>query len=321
MALAAPAAHAEVLAPGHLATGASTVRCTVAPALVILVTTLVLTLLFLGPWRHLRCPTRFQSDNNKQQTRDAPTPECRGWAEGSCRQTRRTCRCMPPHPLTLGTLPPLPPPSLCQQTNFRNRVKKHEVPCLVPQGASSADQHRHNILSPVWRVEESLQDRILSFEEENEPRPKRSTSPPIQHSCEPHLGSQYPVRSARQEAKWPGPEDPTGPQSPLRMGAHPSKGACQKQVTLAGYSQPSISATRAVVGPCLLATQRSVGLHKDHHHGLLTPWLRGNVGPARYFSINYPYFSPRFTISWRSPPSRPRWTAHLPYKAHCIIRQ
>ena len=43
--------------------------------------------------------------------------------------------------------------------------------------------------------------------------------------------------------------------------------------------------------------------------------------PARYFSINYPDFSPRFTLSWRSPPSRPRCTAHLPYKARCIIKQ
>ena len=42
---------------------------------------------------------------------------------------------------------------------------------------------------------------------------------------------------------------------------------------------------------------------------------------ARYFSINYPDFSPRFTLSWRSPPSRPCCTAHLPYKAHCIIKQ
>ena len=38
---------------------------------------------------------------------------------------------------------------------------------------------------------------------------------------------------------------------------------------------------------------------------------------AHYFSINYPNFSPRFTLSWRSPPSRP----HLPDKAPCIIRQ
>ena len=43
--------------------------------------------------------------------------------------------------------------------------------------------------------------------------------------------------------------------------------------------------------------------------------------PARYFSINYPDFSPRFTLPWRSPPSRPRCTAHLPYKARCIIKQ
>ena len=43
--------------------------------------------------------------------------------------------------------------------------------------------------------------------------------------------------------------------------------------------------------------------------------------PARYFSINYPDFSPRFTLSWRSPPSRPHCTAHFPYKARCIIKQ
>ena len=43
--------------------------------------------------------------------------------------------------------------------------------------------------------------------------------------------------------------------------------------------------------------------------------------PARYFSINYPDFSPRFTLSWRSPPSRPHCTAHLPCKARCIIKQ
>ena len=49
--------------------------------------------------------------------------------------------------------------------------------------------------------------------------------------------------------------------------------------------------------------------------------VRGNVCPARYFSINYPDFSPRFTLSWISPPSRPRCTAHLPYKAHCTIQQ
>ena len=43
--------------------------------------------------------------------------------------------------------------------------------------------------------------------------------------------------------------------------------------------------------------------------------------PGALLSINYPDFSPRFTLSWRSPPSRPRCTAHLPYKARCIIKQ
>ena len=43
--------------------------------------------------------------------------------------------------------------------------------------------------------------------------------------------------------------------------------------------------------------------------------------PARYFSINYPDFSPRFTLPWRSPPSRPHCTAHLPYKVRCKIKQ
>ena len=32
--------------------------------------------------------------------------------------------------------------------------------------------------------------------------------------------------------------------------------------------------------------------------------LRGSVCQARFFSINYPDFSPRFTLSWISPPSR-----------------
>ena len=49
--------------------------------------------------------------------------------------------------------------------------------------------------------------------------------------------------------------------------------------------------------------------------------LWGNVCSARYFSINYPDFSPRFTLPWRSPPSRPHCTAHLPYKARCKIKQ
>ena len=43
--------------------------------------------------------------------------------------------------------------------------------------------------------------------------------------------------------------------------------------------------------------------------------------PARYFCINYPDFSPRFTLPWRSPPSRPHCTAHLPYKARGKIKQ
>ena len=54
--------------------------------------------------------------------------------------------------------------------------------------------------------------------------------------------------------------------------------------------------------------------------------LWGNVcpkvaRPARYFSINYPDFSPRFTLPWRSLPSRPHCTAHLPYKARCKLKQ
>ena len=47
----------------------------------------------------------------------------------------------------------------------------------------------------------------------------------------------------------------------------------------------------------------------------------GNGCLVRYFSINYLDFSPRFTLSWRTPPSRPRCSAHLPYTARCIIKQ
>ena len=43
--------------------------------------------------------------------------------------------------------------------------------------------------------------------------------------------------------------------------------------------------------------------------------------PARYLSINYPDLSARFTLSWTRTPSRPRCTANLPYKAHCIIKE
>ena len=54
-----------------------------------------------------------------------------------------------------------------------------------------------------------------------------------------------------------------------------------------------------------------------HFMGECLPGAR----PARYFSINYPDFSPSFTLPWRSPPSRPHCTAHLPYKARCKIKQ
>ena len=62
---------------------------------------------------------------------------------------------------------------------------------------------------------------------------------------------------------------------------------------------------------CKQGSEQHVANHKQ--------W--GNVCPARYFSINYPDFSPRFTLSWRSPPNRPHYTAHLPYKARCIVKQ
>ena len=56
------------------------------------------------------------------------------------------------------------------------------------------------------------------------------------------------------------------------------------------------------------------------HCGTVGECLPG-ARPARYFCINYPDFSPRFTLPWRSPPSRPHCTAHLPYKARCKIKQ
>ena len=59
---------------------------------------------------------------------------------------------------------------------------------------------------------------------------------------------------------------------------------------------------------------------QHNHCGSLGECLPG-ARPARYFSINYPDFSPRFTLPWRSPPSRPHCTAHLPYKARCKIKQ
>ena len=39
-------------------------------------------------------------------------------------------------------------------------------------------------------------------------------------------------------------------------------------------------------------------MHLNVEKGECLPGAR----PARYFSINYPDFSPRFTLSWRKPP-------------------
>ena len=44
------------------------------------------------------------------------------------------------------------------------------------------------------------------------------------------------------------------------------------------------------------------------------------VRMARYLCIEYPISSPRFSLAWGSPPSRPHWTANLPCKAPCISR-
>ena len=74
------------------------------------------------------------------------------------------------------------------------------------------------------------------------------------------------------------------------------------------YKERARPPPRGVQGPQMSCRAELLGL-----------W--GNVCPERYFSINYPDFSPIFTLSWRSPPSRPRCTAHLRYNAHCIIKQ
>ena len=75
----------------------------------------------------------------------------------------------------------------------------------------------------------------------------------------------------------------------------------------------------------LSATQQATLTSGNHiinkHLGSKYFLLWGDVCPVRYFSFNYPDFSPRFTLSWISPPSRPRCIAHLPYKARCIIKQ
>ena len=40
---------------------------------------------------------------------------------------------------------------------------------------------------------------------------------------------------------------------------------------------------------------------------------------VRNFCVKYPNFDPRFTLPGRSrQPSRPQWTANLPYKARCM---
>ena len=46
----------------------------------------------------------------------------------------------------------------------------------------------------------------------------------------------------------------------------------------------------------------------------------GGICPVRYFSSNYPDFSPKFTLSWRSSPSRPRWAAHLSHATPAFLR-
>ena len=58
------------------------------------------------------------------------------------------------------------------------------------------------------------------------------------------------------------------------------------------------------------------------HHYAAWVWSCTNfVHGVQYAPIYYPDFGPRFTLSWISPLSRPRCTAHLPYKACCIIKQ
>ena len=65
-------------------------------------------------------------------------------------------------------------------------------------------------------------------------------------------------------------------------------------------------------------TQRSLSWHcRTCVHNVRMPFFGvvvreclPSARPARSFSINYPDFSPRFTLSWRSPPSGPRCTAH-----------
>ena len=43
--------------------------------------------------------------------------------------------------------------------------------------------------------------------------------------------------------------------------------------------------------------------------------------PARYLSMMISTSARDLPSDGEGPPNRPRWTAHLPYKARCIIRQ
>ena len=64
-------------------------------------------------------------------------------------------------------------------------------------------------------------------------------------------------------------------------------------------------------GSVLLKSFIGVSAPKQPKSVLFSNWLlRSRVG-----------LSPKFTLVWRSPPSRPRWIALLPNKARCIIKQ
>ena len=77
--------------------------------------------------------------------------------------------------------------------------------------------------------------------------------------------------------------------------------------------------TFAHISKCM-QTQESLGNMKTFRFTPMGECLPG-ARPARYFSINYPDFSPRFTLSWISPLRRPHCNAHLAYKVRCIIKQ
>ena len=53
--------------------------------------------------------------------------------------------------------------------------------------------------------------------------------------------------------------------------------------------------------------------------GIFPLWTLSEVESAfLLLPLKYPSFNTRFNLPWRSPPSRPEWTAGLPYKARCI---